>query len=297
MSLTLAVSQVFLQAVQPDVMVVTHPTDMSPEDVIALAIEEHRAAGAVPLRSVCFWHAGLEALPEALSEVEMDMHDDEATKAAAKAEQARVRAEQSRALTKQLRQSAEVLCRGVTPLLELSGRVHFLTNGVLEEGGPLHLDEGAETELVLRLETAAQRHVSVTRGELMEESFQVLAIDRVVVNVSHVYFDTDLLRQWQFARNRQKTGIDPNAMTIGALQDVADKRMLLMTYLKEIPFLYSVMIGSFLLLFVPENCTSYVPVCSNKENTGTGTSFGAITLALNWYVRPRACSVSAPPRR
>ena len=281
-------------------MVVTHPTDMSPEDVIALAIKEHRNAGAEPLRSVCFWHAGIEALPEALSAAELDTADDDPKQAAAKAEfamaeAARARAVAVRALIKQLRKSAEVLCRGVTPLLEQSGRVHFLTNGVLEPEGPLHLDEGAETELLLQLEAAAKRQVSVTRGELMEDGFMLLAIDRVVFNVSHVYFDTDLLRQWQFARNRQKTGIDPNAMTMGALQDVADKRMLLMTYIKEIPFLYSVMIGSFLLLFVPENCTSYVQVCSNKENTGTGTSFGAITLALNWCVR-RACATAALTR-
>ena len=281
-------------------MVVTHPTDMSPDDVIALAIKEHRNAGAEPLRSVCFWHAGIEALPEALSAAELDTADDDPKQAAAKAEfamaeAARARAVAVRALIKQLRKSAEVLCRGVTPLLEQSGRVHFLTNGVLEPEGPLHLDEGAETELLLQLEAAAKRQVSVTRGELMEDGFMLLAIDRVVFNVSHVYFDTDLLRQWQFARNRQKTGIDPNAMTMGALQDVADKRMLLMTYIKEIPFLYSVMIGSFLLLFVPENCTSYVPVCSNKENTGTGTSFGAITLALNWCVR-RACATAALTR-
>ena len=127
---------------------------------------------------------------------------------------------------------------------------------------------------------------------MLEDGFTLLALDRVIVNVSHVYFDMPALRNWQFARNRQKTGINPNAITMAGVQDVTDKRMLLMTYLKEIPFLYSVMIGSFLLLFVPENCTSYVPVCSNKENTGTGTAFGAITLALNWCDR-RACM---PPR-
>ena len=281
--------QAFLQAVQPDVLVVTHPTDLSAEEVIALATKEHGEAGAGPLRSVCFWHAGLEALPPPPSADELDTHEVDGQKAAAQAqfvaaEQVHVQAEKASALTAQLRQSAEALCRGVTPLLESSGRVHFLTNGVLEPEGPLHLDVGAETELLLRLEAAAKRHVSVTRGELLEESFMVLALDRVLVNVSHVYFDTDLLRNWHFARNRQKTGINPNAMTVAGLQDVADKRMLLMTYLKEIPFLYSVMIGSFLLLFVPENCTSYVPVCSGEENTGTSTAFGAITLALNWCV-------------
>ena len=288
-----AASQVFLQAVQPDVLVVTHPTDMGPDDVIALAVKEHREANAGPLRSVCFWHAGLEALPEKLSAAELDTHDADPQKAAAKAafakaEQEREHAELARALAMQLRESAEALCRGVTPLLEISGRVHILTNGVLEPEGPLHLDDGAETELLLRLETLSKRHVSVTRGELLEEGFMLLALDRVIVNVSHVYFDTIALRNWQFARNRQKTGINPNAITMAGVQDVTDKRMLFMTYLKEIPFLYSVMIGSFLLLFVPENCTSYVPVCSGKENTGTGTAFGAITLALNWCVR-RAC--------
>jgi hypothetical protein len=41
------------------------------------------------------------------------------------------------------------------------------------------------------------------------------------------------------------------------------------------------MIGSFLMLFVPENCTSYAEVCSPRENLGTESAFGEFVLFLN----------------
>lgn len=288
-----------LQAARPDVLVVTHATDLGAKDLIALAAKAYKEAGCKPLRAICFWHTGLESLthPE---EPEAARKGDSAEVAAQKTaaleafEAAKkTHKEDCLAMHAKLGSDAMELCRGVAPLLEESGRVHFLTYGVLQLEGPIHLDDEEETKLLQNLEFAAKRPVSLGRGEPLEDTFQLLALDREIVDITHSYFDHDLLKHWHFARNRSKTGINLNAMTVAGIQDATDKRMMIMTYIKEIPFLYSVMIGSFLMLFVPENCTSYVKVCSNEKNTGTDSKLGSFTLFMNWYAACIRCALMA----
>lgn len=96
------------------------------------------------------------------------------------------------------------------------------------------------------------RGVMLIRAEPKSDQFLLLARDREVAQVSHVYFLHKELRMWLFARNRTKTGFNPNAVSAGGMNDVGDVKQRVITYLMEIPFLYSVMIGSFLLLFVPQ---------------------------------------------
>ena len=124
---------------------------------------------------------------------------------------------------------------------------------MLPLNGEHHLLEGEETEYVMSLEKAAGgRAVLVIRGEAVSEHFMLLARDREIAQVSHVYWHHTQLRMWLFSRNRTKTGFNPNTVTVGGVSDVADVRQRIITYIMEIPFLSSVMIGSFLLLFVPQ---------------------------------------------
>lgn len=129
----------------------------------------------------------------------------------------------------------------------------MLTPGVLDTAGPLHLSEGAEVDAARELEEAAGgRPVAIGRGEPLEDTFSLVAVDRELVDITHTYWEHTLLKSWQFSRNRHNSGVNPNNVTIGKLRDVSDLRQSVMTYLKELPFLYSIMIGSFLMLFVPE---------------------------------------------
>ena len=77
------------------------------------------------------------------------------------------------------------------------------------------------------------------------------------------------------------TGVDPHRRKVAGIEDAGDVQQAAITYLKEIPMLYSIMVGSFLSIFVPEHCTSYVAVCSDKSNTGAGSSLGAGVLVFN----------------
>ena len=157
----------------------------------------------------------------------------------------------------------------------------MLTPGVLEVVGPLHLADDDEVQFAQSLQAASSRPVAIGRGEPLEDSFQLLALDREILNITHVYFDHEKLLQWRFARNRASTGINPNAVTIHGISDSADVRQKVITYLQEVPGLYAIMIGSFLMLFVPESCTTFAASCSSRENLGTHTRFGQFVLTMN----------------
>jgi hypothetical protein len=134
-----------------------------------------------------------------------------------------------------------------------AGSFHVLSPGLLPFNEEHHLLDGEETELMNKLEKASGgRGVMLIRQEPKTDQFLLLARDREVAQVSHVYFLHKELRMWLFARNRSKTGFNPNAISAGGVNDVGDVKQRVITYLMEIPFLYSVMIGSFLLLFVPQ---------------------------------------------
>ena len=157
----------------------------------------------------------------------------------------------------------------------------MLTPGVLDVVGPLHLANEDEVQVAQSLQAASSRPVAIGRGEPLEDSFQLIALDREIINITHVYFNHEMLLQWRFARNRASTGINPNAVTIRGVKDTGDVRQKVITYLQEIPGLYAIMIGSFLMLFVPESCTTYAAKCSSKENLGTHTRFGEFVLTVN----------------
>ena len=138
-----------------------------------------------------------------------------------------------------LRSRATELCAGLGPLLEPFGRIHVLTEGVLASVGPVYLDSAEEEAVARELEAAAGRPVAIGRGEPLEDEFQLLALDREVLNVMHCYFEHASLKHWQFSRNRSRTGINPHAVEVAGLKDAADVKQQLVTYLQEIPFLYS----------------------------------------------------------
>jgi hypothetical protein len=83
--------------------------------------------------------------------------------------------------------------------------VHILTPGVLDAVGPLQLSAGEEETVARELEAGAGRAVAIGRGEPLMDNFQLVALDRERITVTHVYFDATRMRAWQFARNRARS--------------------------------------------------------------------------------------------
>ena len=181
--------------------------------------------------------------------------------------------------------SSRLVAPSLTPSRLCPGRCHVLTPNVLDSSAPfpyLRAEDGEEA-FAMSLEAAlGGRPVAINRGEPFVDDSHMVALDRETINVTHVYFHSDAFKHWQFSRNRLSAAVpDPNAQTVAGIQDAADLRQTVLTYVGEIPFLYSIMIGSFLMIFVPESCTSYAPKCSSKENLGTNTRSGEFVLTIN----------------
>jgi hypothetical protein len=200
------------------------------------------------------------------------------------ATEAEERAEALRDARRKALKHCRRVVKGVAPLLSPAGRLHVLTPGMLPPG-PAHL---AEDEAVTAAElqaAAAGRTLALGRGEPLAEGATLLSPDGEAVTIDAAYFDAKRLKQWRFARNRHitvsLTGIDPHRRKVAGIEDVGDVQQAALTYLKELPMLYSIMVGSFLVIFVPEHCTSYVAECGEKGNTGASTSLGAAVLVFN----------------
>lgn len=168
----------------------------------------------------------------------------------------------------------------------------MLTPNVLDVGLSERADattrEEHEMKLLAKLETAAGCSVVAAFGLALQEavtSLSCVSLSREIVHPIGVYFDRALLKEWVFAHNQfrrnSKLGYDPNAATVAGLEDAADLKQSILTYIQEIPWHYSIMVSSFLTLFVPDVCTSYRHDCNTRETMGTHTPAGQYVFAIN----------------
>ena len=181
------------------------------------------------------------------------------------------------------------LCAYVCPS---TGRIHVLTPNVLDvdlpEGADAATREAHEAEYLTQLEKAAGRSVVVAVGLAVQEAVGALSctsLSRELVDPVPVYFNKSALKEWVFAHNQfrrnSQLGYNPNANTVAGIEDAADVKQTIMTYLQEFPWMYSIMVSSFLTLFVPDVCVAYRHDCSSKETLGTHTSAGQYVFAIN----------------
>jgi hypothetical protein len=84
----------------------------------------------------------------------------------------------------------------------------------------------------------------------------------------------------QYRRN-SLMGFDPNSTTVAGIEDATDVKQSLLTWLQEIPWQYSIMVSSFLTLFVPDVCTAYRTNCGTHEKLGTHDAAGRYVFAMN----------------
>ena len=215
-----------------------------------------------------------------------------------------------------MRAAVLALCASLAPTLDAaSGRFDVVTTGLLHADGPGHeVADEAEVELMKELQRAAGgRVVAVARAEAERAAVaalpHLLTLDRELLSVAHVYFDPAALRHWAFARNRAETGLNPAREVVAGIADAADVKQLVLTHFQNFIGLYGararargrtrpvrgrtptatgvrrvrpgIMVGSFLMLFVPEACTAYSQTCSKRDNLGIGDALGIVTLSLN----------------
>ena len=168
----------------------------------------------------------------------------------------------------------------------------MLTPNVLDvdlpEGADAATREAHEAEYLTQLEKAAGRSVVVAVGLAVQEAVGALSctsLSRELVDPVPVYFNKSALKEWVFAHNQfrrnSQLGYNPNANTVAGIEDAADVKQTIMTYLQEFPWMYSIMVSSFLTLFVPDVCVAYRHDCSSKETLGTHTSAGQYVFAIN----------------
>ena len=260
-------TQALERAARPDVLFVRIEARTKGADVVAVVAAAHRAAGSPLLRSAALWLAGV---PEEVESEEMRDDDEPAGATACRmppapaarfrepapplanvacCADARCRAE-SEARAQEVRKALR-LCRrvvkGIAPLLAPAGRLHVLTPGLLPSG-PTHLAED-EAETAADLQAAADgRTVAVGRGvPLRLDEYVLLSPDGEAVNIDAAFFNVRQLKMWRFARNRhvsvKLTGVDPHRRKVAGIEDAGDVQQTAITYLKEIPMLYSIMVG------------------------------------------------------
>ena len=167
----------------------------------------------------------------------------------------------------------------------------MLTPNVLDVGAPDSASErdAHERQLLRTLEEAARGpSVVVAVGLSLQESVGSLAchsLSREVVDPVGAYFEKARLRDWVFAHNQyqrnSKLGFDPNAASVAGIEDAMDVKQSVLTWLQEIPWQYSIMVSSFLVLFVPDVCSAYRSDCGNHEKLGTQTLAGRYVFAMN----------------
>jgi len=175
------------------------------------------------------------------------------------------------------------LTAALEPLLDRNARVHVLSSEVWANRNSSATGNvvaaGDETELLQRLEAAAGgRSVAVGRGTTLSPNFQVLSLSGEAISVEHVYFESSGLRDWKYLRSREEQGAD------GAAFNRADLIQTVKTVLLEIPITYSIMIGSFLMIFVPSEsvaCTHVRGDCSSGQKLGLDRPFPCYVLAMN----------------
>jgi hypothetical protein len=112
-----------------------------------------------------------------------------------------------------------------------------------------------------------------------------ISLTREAVDPTTVYFDKKELGFWRGAhsqvRRNSELGKNPHAETMMGIEDANDFKQQMMAYFMEIPWHYSIMVSSFLTIFMPDNCQVYETNCPKNKSLGTHTSAGMYVFTFN----------------